>query len=226
MKLRKAKIGVRHNGCWGSLCTIEFPNIIMAEKGPIHVDKLKNGVRLRATWDVSFKDKDEFKRFLKSLDKYDMIKVVKVIKIYEDHALVKTEWINKTSSYATVLKNNCLYTSPVTQRDGYEVYDIITEDPQKVVNLIESFDEIGEVKLFEIGRLAPKDHLLNLTEKQSKALQLAVSHNFYAWPRKVSLDEVAALCGMKRRTFQENLRKAEAKVIPQLISNFFEEGTA
>ncbi len=224
MKLRKATIGVRHKGCWGSLCTIEYPNVVMKEKGPINVEKCKEGVRLCATWDVSFKDKNEFNGFLKSLDKYDMIKIVKVITLYEDHALLKTEWANKDSSYATVLKNNCLYTSPVTQKDGYEVYDIITEDPQKVVKLIESLDEIGEVKLFEIGKLAPKDHLLKLTEKQSKALQMAVSHNFYEWPRKVSLGEVAALVGMKRRTFQENLRKAEARVIPHMINILFDKG--
>lgn len=224
MKLRKARIGVRHKDCWGSLCTLEYPDIVMEEKGPINVEKCKEGVRLCATWDVSFKDKKEFNRFLKSLDKYKMLKVVKVVSLYEDHALLKTEWVNKSSSYATVLQNNCLYTSLVTQRDGFEVYDIITEDPKKVVRLIEQLDEIGKVKVFEIGRLISENHLLNLTEKQSKALQIAVSHNFYDWPRKVSLDEVAAMVGMKRRTFQENLRKAEAKVIPHIVNDLFEKG--
>lgn len=223
MKLRKAKIGVRHKGCWGSLCTIEYPNISMEEKGPINVIKLKDGVKLGATWDVKFKDKAEFESFLKSLDKYEMLKLVKVISIYEDHALIKTEWINKNSSYDTVLKNNCLYTSPVTQKDGFETYDIITEDPNKVVKLIEQLDEIGEVKVFEIGRITPTNNPFKLTEKQSKALQIAASRNFYAWPRTVSLEEVAVMVGMKRRTFQENLRKAEAKVFPNLINNLFDQ---
>lgn len=226
MKLRKAKIGVRHKGCWGSLCTLEFPNIVMVEKGPIHVEKIKKGVRLCATWDVNFKNKDEFDKFLKSLNKYKMLKFIKVITMYEDHALLKTEWINRKSSYDIVLKNNSLYTSSVTQRDGYEIYDIITEDPQKIVKLIENLDEIGEVKLFEIGKLTPETNPFKLSDKQAKALQIAISHNFYDWPRKVSLDEVAALVGMKRRTFQENLRKAEAKVFPHLINHFFESEVA
>ncbi len=223
MKLRKARIGVRHKGCWGSLCTLEYPNIVMEEKGPINVEKLKDKVKLCATWDVHFKDKKEFNRFLKSLGKYEMLKVVKVISLYEDHALLKTEWINKSSSYNTVLKNNCLYTSPVTQRDGFEVYDIITDNPDKVVKLIENLDEIGEVKLFEIGRVTPENNPFKLTDKQLNALQAAVSNDFYEWPRKVSLEEVAVMVGMKRRTFQENLRKAEAKVIPHLVTNLFEK---
>ena len=224
MKLRKATIGVRHKGCWGSLCTLEYPNIVMEEKGPINVEKVKEGVKLSATWDVKFKDEKEFNKFLKSLDKYDMLKLVKVISLHEYHALLKTEWINKSSSYETVLKNNCLYTSPVIQRDGFEVYDIITEEPKKVVKLIEKLDVIGEVKVFEIGRVMHEKPSFNLTDKQSRALQIAVSHNFYDWPRKVSLDEISAMVGMKRRTFQENLRKAEAKVIPQLVNGFFEKG--
>ncbi len=221
MKLRKAVIGVRHKGCWGSLCTLEFPDIIMREKGPINVEKINKGVRLSATWDVSFKNKKEFERFLKHLQTYKMIEKIKVIELYDEHALLKTVWVNKKSSYDIVLKNNCLYTSPVTQKDGYEIYDIITEDPKRLIKLIENLDEIGEAKLFSVGRIS-SEHPFRLTDKQVNAVQLAVSHNFYDWPRKVSLDEISAMVGMKRRTFQENLRKAEAKLFPHLIKGFFE----
>ena len=226
MKLRKAVIGVRHKGCWGSLCTLQFPDIIMKEKGPINVEKINQGksdggVRLSATWDVCFKNKKEFEDFLKHLKTYKMIEKIKVISQDEEHALLKTEWINKKSSYDIVLKNNCLYTSPVVQKDGYEIYDIITEDPKELVKLMEGLEEIGEAKLFSVGRITT-EHPFKLTEKQVNAVQLAVSHNFYDWPRKVSLDEISALVGMKRRTFQENLRKAEAKLLPHLIKHFFE----
>ena len=222
MKLRKATIGVRHKGCWGSLCTLEFPSIVMKEKGPINVEKIKRGVKLSACWEVSFKDKKEFENFLKHLKKYRMIREIKVISIYESYALVKTVWTNKSSSYDSVLRNNCLYTSPVTQKDGYEVYEIITENPKKLVKIIEKLDEIGEAKLFSVGRITPESHPFKLTEKQANAIQIAISHNFYDWPRKVSLEEISAMVGMKRRTFQENLRKAESKIFPHLIKNFFE----
>jgi len=222
MKLRKAKIGVRHKGCWGSLSTVDYPNIVMKETGPINVKKVTGGVQLSATWDVRYKSRAEFKEFFKSLDRFKMIKHKTVIDESDDSALLKTVWINSRSSYDIVLKNNCLFSSNVTQAGGYEVYDIITEDPQKIVKLIENLDDIGEVKLFEIGKVQPKSHLFNLTDKQSKALQIAMSHKFYSWPRIISLDEVAAAAGFKRRTFQENLRKAEAKVIPHLLNYFFD----
>ncbi len=222
MKFRKATIGVRHKGCWGSLCTLQFPDIIMREKGPINVEKINGGVRLSACWEVSFKNRKEFKKFLGHLRSYKEIKEMKIISQSEDRALLKTVWISKKSSYDIVLRNNCLYTSPVTQRDGYEIYDIITEDPKEVVKLMENLEDIGEVKLFSIGRLK-KENPFKLTEKQARALQLALSHKFYDWPRRVSLDEISAMIGVKRRTFQENLRKAEAKLFPHLIKHFFEK---
>jgi len=221
MNFRKATIGVRHTGCWGSLCTVKFPDIIMKEKGPINVEKIGHRVRLSACWEVSFKDKKEFNDFLEHIKSYEMMEGVKVISLNETSALIKTVWVNKKSSYDIVLNNNCLYTSPVTQRNGYEVYDIITEDPQKLIKTIENLKEIGEAKLFSVGKII-QEHPLKLTEKQANALQIAVSHNFYDWPRKVSLDELSMMVGMKRRTFQENLRKAEAKVFPYLIKHFFE----
>jgi len=228
MKLRKAVIGVRHKGCWGSLCTVQFPNIIMKEKGPINVEKVNEGkvsegVRLSATWDVSFSGKKEFSDFLKHLGTYKMIERIKVISLHDEHALVRIVWVNKGSSYVIVLKNNCLYTSPVVHKNGYEVYDVITEEPKKLVNLMEGLDGIGEAKLFEVGRIS-NEHPFKLTDKQTNAIQLAVSHNFYDWPRKVNLDEISVMVGMKRRTFQENLRKAEAKLFPHLIKHFFERG--
>ena len=221
MKFRKAIIGVRHKDCWGSLCTVKFPDVVMKEKGPINVEKIGKQVRLNATWDISFNTKKELEDFLKHVKSYKMVEEVKVINQYENHALVRTIWINKQSSYEIVLKNNCLYTSPVIQKDGYEVYEVITEDPKKLVKILSELEEIGEAKLFSVGRIT-KEHPFNLTEKQANALQMAVSHNFYDWPRKVSLDEVSAMIGMKRRTFQENLRKAESKLLPNLINGFFE----
>jgi predicted DNA binding protein len=220
MKFRKAVIGVRHKGCWGSLCTLKFPDVVMKEKGPIVVEETKKGVKLCACWEVSFKDKNEFENFINHLKTYKMIRKIALINVYDDHALIKTEWENKTSSYSVVLKNNSLYTSPVIQKNGYEVYEVITEDPKRLVKLMSNLDEIGEAKLFSVGRISSKDNIFGLTPKQLNAIQIALSHNFYDWPRKVSLDEISAMVGMKRRTFQENLRRAEARIIPQLLKSF------
>ncbi len=59
--------------------------------------------------------------------------------------------------------------------------------------------------------------LSNLTPLQLQALQLAVQHGYYSFPRKISLEELARKIGIPRTTLQSHLRRAERTVIPSLI---------
>ena len=59
----------------------------------------------------------------------------------------------------------------------------------------------------------------NISEKQTQALELAVKQGYYEFPRKIKLEELAKLSKVKRQTFQENLRRAERKLIPYLVES-------
>lgn len=58
----------------------------------------------------------------------------------------------------------------------------------------------------------------NLTEKQKRAMDLALKHGYYKSPRKISVKELAKIAEKSFSTFQVHLRKAEEKLMP----NFFE----
>jgi len=105
----------------------------------------------------------------------------------------------------------------LTQKDGYEIYTIIAEKPIEIRNLINEFSSIGQTKVFKIGDFQKTNHPFTLTDKQLAALQLAISNDYYTWPRTINLDALSKLAHLKRRTFQENLRKAEAKVFPHAV---------
>ena len=64
-----------------------------------------------------------------------------------------------------------------------------------------------------ISRLLPK-----LAPKQEKAIKLAYKYGYYSYPREITLDELAKISKVSKQTFRENLRKAEAKLIPKLVS--------
>jgi predicted DNA binding protein len=145
-----------------------------------------------------------------------MLKDVRLIKIEDSHALIKTTWIKEDSSYRLVFEQNCLYTSPVKQRDGYEVYTVITERPDELERLLGKLKEIGSVKVFNVGDVKETANKYALTTKQMEALTLALSNDYYTWPRKVNLDELSKKTGINRRTLQENLRRAEKKVFSSL----------
>jgi len=44
-------------------------------------------------------------------------------------------------------------------------------------------------------------------------------HGYYTWPRKADLGVLARQAGVSVSTFQEHLRKAEAKLLPFFAEN-------
>ncbi len=172
MQLRQAVIGVNNHDCWGSLSTESFPELSMKEKGPILVEKDTEGVALHAVWDVSFPKLDILSNYLESLKKCPMIKKIKVISRGDRNALLRTVWKNTDSSYDIVLNNYCLYSSPVTQKDGYEIYTVIAENPGEITRLVNEFSSIGQVKIFKAGSFQKEENHFTLTDKQLSVLQI------------------------------------------------------
>lgn len=198
----------------------------MTEVGPIDVEKLADGVRLTATWNVRFPHKNLFLAYLDSLEHYEMIEDVRLIRMQENYALLKTTWVNADSSYHKVFTQKCLFTSPVTQEQGYEKYTIITDDPAEVKQLLAQLDEIGHAKLFSVGTVDEDRNTFSLTKKQLGAVIIALNHGYYEWPKKSNLSDIAKMTGMNRRTLQDNLRRAEAQIFSSIRAELFSGGDA
>jgi hypothetical protein len=86
----------------------------------------------------------------------------------------------------------------------------------KVINTLEKkykgkliFIQQRKIKSISIMKIKPE-----LTEKQRKAMELAIQKGYYHSPRKIDMQQLAKLSGLSFSTFQVHLRKAEAKLIP------------
>jgi DNA-binding MarR family transcriptional regulator len=75
-------------------------------------------------------------------------------------------------------------------------------------------------KLIGLSTLEPRQesHLANLTGRQRQALITAYSLGYYDVPRKVSSEEVSRHLNIDKSTFVEHLRKAERKIVAQVIA--------
>ncbi|MBI4116248.1 helix-turn-helix domain-containing protein [Candidatus Pacearchaeota archaeon] len=62
--------------------------------------------------------------------------------------------------------------------------------------------------------------LPKLTNKQKKALMLAVERGYYGYPRKITLEKLAKQINLSTSTFQFHLAKAEAKLMPFLVRQY------
>ena len=133
------------------------------------------------------------------------------------------KFLSPTSSYDTVMKTRCIHIGPIVQEGGFEIHPVLCDRPGDVSKLLGELEQIGEVKIFRIGKFQQERGGLKLTDKQLEALRTALIYDYYSWPRKITLEELSSTIKAKRRTFQENLRKAEAKVFPSVLKSLMKE---
>lgn len=134
----------------------------------------------------------------------------------------------KTSNRAEAVKiaynPRLIFLKPVIiNEEGFEEWEVASikrEDLEKFVHYAEKMKNV-ESQLFYLKQQKLGDILIysmvpKLTLKQKKAIELAVIHNYYGYPRKIKLKDLAKIMNVSISTFQFHLAKAEAKLIPFL----------
>ncbi len=112
---------------------------------------------------------------------------------------------------------------PVIYRGGWEQYRFVALEDARVPALFAELRGLGEVEIVRKRKtksslvnsmfLSSEDLLGDLTPRQSKALAAAVEAGYYTVPRKARFQDIADRQGVPRTTYEEHVRKAEAKVI-------------
>lgn len=127
------------------------------------------------------------------------------------------------NSYFPLFDPKIIQVKPVVQRsDGYEDWELASFDREvlmkalKIPDLQVEKESIEEktIKDIFVPKINPE-----LSEKQREAIELAVKNGYYNFPRRIHLEKLAEISKVKRQSYQENLRKAERKLIPFLTEN-------
>ncbi|MFA5992672.1 MAG: helix-turn-helix domain-containing protein [Candidatus Pacearchaeota archaeon] len=166
------------------------------------------------------KDKKSFVNELK--------KNTKVLK-FECNKNMLIVLIKEEEKFYELLYNPELYlTHPVTAKQGYEYWNVSSWDRTLLEGLIKEIEKWKEkLKNFQLQsiqktnlndiyfpKLSPE-----LPEKQKQAFEIAIKNNYYTFPRKVDLSDLAKIMKISTSTYQEHLRKAEAKLLPFFAEN-------
>lgn len=121
----------------------------------------------------------------------------------------------------------CLYLPPVVYRDGWEHYRTIAFDEDTARELVKAMKGHGEFELISkrpIGGglttralvITASQLLSELTAKQASAMLGAIEEGYYRVPRKVRTEDIARRRKVPRTTFEEHVRKAEAKIMQSM----------
>jgi len=216
-RVKRLKVSVYHQECEGSKESEKQPELKFEQMSPVNLLRKKDStVEYEILWNVTAPDKGELERYLDSIKK-DHRLACTVLRKGETDALVLWRTKARSSSYDKVVQSNILYSNPITVQRGYEIHDVIATDPDRMKKMLEELSEIGELKILKVGDYKAEDSPVKLTAKQKEALNIALSQNYYSWPRKVNLAELALSSNISMRAFQERLRRAEAKMLPVLL---------
>jgi len=117
------------------------------------------------------------------------------------------------------------FTKPVfVDEKGYEYWEVASYDRNVLGDFLKELKEqhyehfemlqFRNIKLDNIyfPAIAP-----DLTEKQKEAFELAIREGYYDIPKRTDLNKLAKMTGISVATFQEHLKRAEAKIVPRLV---------
>jgi predicted DNA binding protein len=127
-------------------------------------------------------------------------------------------WVTKA-----VFDNDAVFNGPISVIDGLEYWSVLVGEGQKNP-LLAQLGEIGVVEINRIQKLNLHEVLsgssvTDLTPRQFFVLKTAYETGYFSSPRKISSRELANIVGVSQSTLLEHLRKAELKVMKQIINH-------
>ncbi len=171
--------------------------------------------------------KTEFFKNLRKLKKQKRGRKIELLEIEKDFFMIITSHVmnEEEKKYVKIYYNPAVihYKPIVFHKDGWEEWEIASPERKAVEDLIEIGEKIYKFKLLKFYWRKLKNFgfltlLPELTEKQEKALKLALEEGYYKYPRKISLDKLSKIAKLSFSTFQAHVRKAENKILSYVIN--------
>lgn len=169
-------------------------------------------------------EEKDIKKYIKYMKTHQ--KIIK-IEVYGDVIFTLAEHRKELKVYRAIYDPIFIFPTPAyLSEDGFEIIEVACWERKPLQELITALEKNKTTTHFEILKFIEKEMddiyvsklLPKLSEKQEKAIKLAFKEDYYKFPRKTSLDKLSKIAKVSKPTFRENLRKAEAKLIPKLIS--------
>lgn len=168
-------------------------------------------------------DENNVKKYLKELREKS-----RIIKMEVSNKIIFTLTKEETDkeSYEAIYNSKILYITPgYNTSDGYEGWEVASWDRKPLENLVKVMEKSKNVTHFEILKFEERnlDEVFilqlfpSLPVKQKAAIELAYKSGYYQFPKKTNLDKLAKIAGVSKPTFQENLKKAESRLMPLLL---------
>lgn len=131
--------------------------------------------------------------------------------------------------YRAVDNAHCVHVPPTRFEAGHEHYTVMSFSESRSRKLFQALKEEGRTvellqkrtlnvqPLLNTKSIAVPALLSGFTDRQVDALLLAARHGLYDSPKKTTAAAIADSVGLSRSTFEEHLRKAENRLVLNLV---------
>lgn len=212
-----SKIKIKHDCVIGNRCK-KFN--VMTTGTPFNV-YIENGITYSPQVQTLYGEKEKIKEFIIDIKKDKRITNLEI----ENNTLFFIE-IRKDKIPATFHHAKIIFVKPVfVDKNGYEYWEIASWKKSILSEFIINVKkEISDIKILRIEQTKLTDiyfaHLLpKLSSNQKRAIELAFEKGYYNWPKKTNLGVLAKEMKISVSTYREHLKKAEEKIMPDLIKS-------
>jgi predicted DNA binding protein len=167
-------------------------------------------------------DSENIKKFMRDIKKDERIKDLEI-----DKNTIFLIGKSKERIPSSFYNPKMFFTKPVfVDKQGYEYWEVASYDKNILNKFLDDIEkqnyehlEILQFKNIKLNNLYFPAIMPDLTEKQKRAFELAVEKGYYDIPKRADLKSLSQIMDLSLATYQEHLKRAEAKVIPKLKFN-------
>jgi len=180
---------------------------------PLSYSYEKNSIIVHITGNILGKE-ENIKNFVKEFKKEKRVINFEL----NDNFFIGT--IKEPIKTKNMYNKNLIHLAPTLIDENSQEHIIIGSFNKKFLEkAIKTLKKYGKVKLNYIKEKKIKNISIiqqhpELTSKQKQAIELAIKHGYYKYPRKIELKKLAKLMKISYSTYQAHLRKAEQKLLP------------
>ena len=165
-------------------------------------------------------EETSIKKFILELKKN---KTVKKLEVSNNYLItLEEESLREYKLFSPLFSKEIFYVKPITIKpDGLEYWFLASWNRNILIKAFEASKSFGNSELLNLnhGKVEKIFFPLitpDITDKQLKAIKLAIRKGYYKFPKQTSLKELSKEMKISKETYFEHLAKAESKILPFL----------
>lgn len=138
--------------------------------------------------------------------------------------LVKYVEPDATKEFTREFDLDVIWTTPMTFSRDRRTFSCIGEQ-EAILKVVELMKRVGRIENVTMTKAVYERHdlLSVLTDKQRKLVIAAQRHGYYDYPKRISSEKLASMFDINRGTLVEHLRKAEQRIMENLVAGYESE---